>query len=497
MSPLPPMPPPSPPSCVQSFESEKLSSATPKKNKKNNRTTKSKVSFSTKVQSNKNFISPKSEKISSTDSKNRKRVRKNSQNIEPETQKKKKRRTENSTSENANKKEDYNNSTVETIENLGSTVKPADELILNIKNPNEIEEGKPRSGNVKIDFSREEALSGRGVANLLQRKHDKLVRKGYTSLIGKVANDIDKDFYNERVDPSFVKKLNIGGKEISFKKDGDIKTYYGTYEDIIKKMIKKNECTLETARQMLQNLSLPHSQKNPKDPESLSQIDPKMLFYKLKSEAQKLMAVFICEAIRFQEDGALARMAIRKVISLFPKNIGKNKQITEKKNPFYDVFVENAASIIFPLSGGKKRMLAIISNGNYNSNGNYATDLDSMRLNVNYLSDVEEEEESSNQVTYIGRSDSKGRPLNTPARFKGTPDTPQNQNKRMRNFRKDGIPTLNFDEKPTPLKNFFQNKKRKNISFGKKQQGFMTPLKSKKVTTKDNQNRSKKSASKK
>lgn len=495
MSPLPPMPPPSPPSCVQSFESEKLSSATPKKNKKNNRTTKSKVSFSTKVQSNKNFISPKSEKISSTDSKNRKRVRKNSQNIEPETQKKKKRRTENSTSENANKKEDYNNSTVETIENLGSTVKPADELILNIKNPNEIEEGKPRSGNVKIDFSREEALSGRGVANLLQRKHDKLVRNGYTSLIGKVANDIDKDFYNENYNPSFVKKLNIGGKEISFKKDGDIKACYGTYENIIKRMINNNECTLKTASQMLKNLSLPHSKKNPKAPESLSQIDPKMLFYKLEREARKLMAVFICEAIRFQEDGALARMAIRKVISLFPKDIDENKQITEGKNPFYDVFVANAASIIFPLEGGKNRMLAIISNGNYNSNGNYDTDLGSMRLNADYLSDVEEE--SSEPVEYIGRTDSRGRPLNTPARFKGTPGTPQNQNKRMRNFRKDGIPTLNFDEKPTPLKNFFQNKKRKNISFGKKQQGFMTPLKSKKVTTKDNQNRSKKSASKK
>ena len=77
------------------------------------------------------------------------------------------------------------------------------------------------------------------------------------------------------------------------------------------------------------------------------------------------MGLFICEAIRFQEDGALARMAIRKVLDKFetytPPSVTSSTAATiDKNNPFYDVFVTNAADIIFPLEGGKQRQLAVM-----------------------------------------------------------------------------------------------------------------------------------------
>ena len=232
---------------------------------------------------------------------------------------------------------------------------------------------------------------------LWQAKHTKFVLNGYTSLIGEVATYIDRHFKEhssdyERVQtgltPASIKKL---------KKLGDIQTYDGSYEKIIRLMFKNNECTLATAKDLLESLSLPqmNGKIEPKDePSDLPLSHGQALFSKLFDEkrnpknAQKLMGALICEAIRFQEDGALARMAMREIIRLFQTPLKSDKI---EDNPFYLVFVAGVNPVVFAMVGGKQKTLNLFFK--------HPTGQDFSGLYIDEISDVDED--ASSQETAI------------------------------------------------------------------------------------------------
>ncbi len=235
--------------------------------------------------------------------------------------------------------------------------------------PNTIHAGISRSGGVVERFATHRYYDENGRSDfrlqlLWQAKYNKFVKHGYTSLIGEVATYIDRHFTKS---PS-VYELRTGIVSTKkFTKWGDIRTGDGSYSKIISDMYKSKECTLATAKALLESLSLPqmNGKIEPKDePSDLPLSHGQALFSKLFDEkrnpknAQKLMGALICEAIRFQDDGALARMAIRGVISLFPKDSDPNSQIEPIiDNPFYKVFVDGENPVVFAKVGGKQATL--------------------------------------------------------------------------------------------------------------------------------------------
>ena len=260
--------------------------------------------------------------------------------------------------------------------------------------PDQIKLGTSRSEEVVCHFDHTTTAE-----ELLKRKHDIFVKNGCFSLIGKAAKDIALIFYTSFLDqtsleisPDLVQtsldlvKIKLKTLFLSFSNKLNEKdiilTNATSYKDLISQLLKAGEGNKATAEQMLKNLSKGNS-RGIKD-----------LFENLEINAQKLMGLFICEAIRFQEDGALARMAIRKVLDKFetytPPSVTSSTAATiDKNNPFYDVFVTNAADIIFPLEGGKQRQLAVMGlSDSKKSNPNLPTDKDSVELNLGYISDA-------------------------------------------------------------------------------------------------------------
>lgn len=251
-------------------------------------------------------------------------------------------------------------------ESPGTHSAPNDEPVKHIVDPNEIHAGTPRSGGVVERFAThryydENGKSDFGLQLLWQAKHTKFVKHGYTSLIGEVATYIDRYFTKF----SSVYELRTGIVSTKkFTKWGDIRTGDGSYEAIIRSMHDSKECTLAIAKALLESLSLPQM-NGTVEPTELDVNHGIELFSKLVDEkkspklnAQKLMGVLICEAIRFQDDGALARMAIRGVISLFPKGSDPNLQIEPIiGNPFYKVFVAGENPVVFAKAGGKQATL--------------------------------------------------------------------------------------------------------------------------------------------
>ena len=274
-----------------------------------------------------------------------------------------------------------------------------------IVDPRTIHAGTPRSGIVVESFEKhryydESDKSDRGLQLFWQAKHTKFVRRGYTSLIGEVATYIDRHFKEYTSD---YDKVYTRTSIKKFKKSGDIQTYDGPYREIIRFMFNNNECTLATAKVLLESLSLPqqNGKVEPKDePTELKINHGQTLFSKLFDEkgnpksAQKLMGALICEAIRFQEDGALARMAIRAVMSLFPKGIDPNSQIEPmESNPFYQVFVDGENPVVFAKEGGKRVTLNLFFNPSMNQS------FSQLSAFMHETSDVDEE--GSSQETAI------------------------------------------------------------------------------------------------
>lgn len=301
------------------------------------------------------------------------------------------------------------------------------ELVKEIVDPNTIPPGTPRSGGVVKSFRThryydENGKSDRGLQWFWQAKHTKFVKLGYTYLIGEVATYIDRHF---KKDSSDYERVYTRTSIKKFKKCGDIQTYDGSYEKIISLMHKYNECTLATAEALLKSLSLPQMNGTVKsaEPKELKIDHGRALFSELFDEngnpknAQKLMGALICEAIRFQEDGALARMAIRGVIRLFQKTL-KSDRIED--NPFYQVFVDGENPVVFAKEGGKQKTLDLFFKPSMNQS------FLQLSAFMHETSDVDED--GSQATTAIALSESpkskSGRHLRYNAQFT-FPDGPQ------------------------------------------------------------------------
>ena len=81
--------------------------------------------------------------------------------------------------------------------------------------------------------------------------------------------------------------------------------------------------------------------------------------------ARQLVAVLLCECIRFNDDGALVRWAMRNVIRLFDDgNNGAFERVfkTDDGNPLPLAIFARAASAELPTYGGKQQTLALLLN---------------------------------------------------------------------------------------------------------------------------------------
>lgn len=305
---------------------------------------------------------------------------------------------------------------------LGSI--PAREgLILEHVKPETIFPGPSRSGEVKLDFDRTGYNVDRA-QELLQQKHFELLKNGYTTLIGRVAKDVacGRSDINKNKTATITFTTPYGNDIIVLG--------YRTYEEIIKNMHDNGECSARTAFYILKNLSKGYEKPDPKNSAKKIERSDYELFSDLPENAKNLMAVLICEAIRFQEDGALERMAIRKVLSLFPKPstpsvsttsaTASSSSTTEgpvaedysdvqpsrdhKDNPFYKVFVLDEDTTLdeaTPLAifaaihdgkvGGKRRKLDLIEGKSYKNNVHYRSDQKTFLYMADCLSDSEEQ----------------------------------------------------------------------------------------------------------
>ena len=154
-------------------------------------------------------------------------------------------------------------------------------------------------------------------------------------------------------------------------------------------MNSNGTATNKTAKQILKNLSKGCIMPDENGNIPLDELENK-IFEGLNDSAKKLMAVLICETIRFNDDGACARMAMRNVIARFN---GSN-------HPFEDVFVKSEGTTplsIFATNGGKQRMIdQIIGYESACKNISiFEQDKAILEKNINFISDDEDENESS------------------------------------------------------------------------------------------------------
>lgn len=237
----------------------------------------------------------------------------------------------------------------------------------------------PRSGNVEYVWDH-----GQSDANsILNTKYLKNLNLGSASLVGEIAQIIANTIFVQN-NSSFT----FGG--VTFSRNGtDIIASFGqsgAYVSIIGSMQKDRE----TAEKILENLSkgwIGHNERGEFNLDVLSD----EIFEGLDDNAKKLMAVLICETIRFNDDGASARMAMRLVINKFENG---------STSPFEDVFVRsdgNTPLSIFAASGGKQRMTDQIMGYEFTHRNASIFEQDAAILeeNKNFISDDEDGDESS------------------------------------------------------------------------------------------------------
>ena len=155
----------------------------------------------------------------------------------------------------------------------------------------EIKLRTPRSGDVNYAWNHEQSD-----ANLmLNAKQHKNISLGAASFVGEIAQIVANFLQNNS-------SFKFG--EVSFSRNGtDIMAslgIYSSYESIIERMNSNGTATNKTAKQILENLS-----KGCIGPDKTGNFHlENEIFEKLDDSAKKLMAVLICETIRFQDDGA-------------------------------------------------------------------------------------------------------------------------------------------------------------------------------------------------
>lgn len=202
--------------------------------------------------------------------------------------------------------------------------------------------------------------SSSDINELLSQKYHKVIsRPGvatYDSLVGQISYVIGHKIISSGEGGCYLP--NGHGNDSFYFKTGPnnddivVQLARGTYSDIISKMIDENVANKDTAVQILECISRPCEMN---DSENLATLGPK-IFEGLQdleggkiNPAKKLVAVLICEAIRFKDNGASVRMAIRKVIDLYDNS---------DPEPFKKVFIgeDNDPIAVFALSGGRKIM---------------------------------------------------------------------------------------------------------------------------------------------
>ena len=262
--------------------------------------------------------------------------------------------------------------------------------------------GPPRQGDVKETFPNSE----KDLHKLLWKKHDDFLKNGYSSLIGKIATERALSILRDNKDkPKFETlfesdKLSIKIGLAPYKTDIIARTNskIPSYNDIINEMKQSGEANSDVAYKILANLS-----KN-----YLSN-DPYEIFKDLPDSAKKLMALLICETIRFQENGACARMAMRMVINEY-KN-GSNKNSPE---PFERVFVTGDKedhrptpySIFAISSGGASRMRNQFYSAPKKGTSDFANDEVILKNKINNISDDEGASSQNNGSNNSTLSDS-------------------------------------------------------------------------------------------
>ena len=235
----------------------------------------------------------------------------------------------------------------------------------------EIKLRTPRSGDVNYAWNHEQSD-----ANLmLNAKQHKNISLGAASFVGEIAQIVANFLQNNS-------SFKFGG--VSFYRNGtDIMAslgIYSSYESIIERM---------NSNGTLENLSKGCIGPDKTGNFHLDELENE-IFEKLDDSAKKLMAVLICETIRFQDDGACARMAMRNVIARF----------NDDQPAFEDVFVKSEGKTplsIFSANGGKQRMIDQIIGyeSAYRNDSTFEQDKAILEKNINFISDDEDENESS------------------------------------------------------------------------------------------------------
>lgn len=219
--------------------------------------------------------------------------------------------------------------------------------------------GQPRSEIVEYIFDHRD----KPALEILREHRDKNIGKGSSSLIGELAQVVESRVHNKL-------PTNLSGITFQlFTKSGEVMAntkQTGTYNQIIDKMVKDGSATQETAEQILENLS--KACISPSGQQSLEGFDinefnddfienlAEELFENLSDSAKKLVAVLLCECIRFNDDGAFVRWAMRCVLDIFmkpPKKVDpKTSKPTDETincNAFEEVFTSNGINM-FPLA---------------------------------------------------------------------------------------------------------------------------------------------------
>lgn len=260
--------------------------------------------------------------------------------------------------------------------------------------------GVPRKwkedGSLNVQTSFSKCATADEFGKLLWEKHVKAVNEGYTTLVGKLADNIQQKLKLKGgyVEPyrvpsvgTFTLNFPYGQTQNPDVKVNPLNGLPQNYKDLIENY--KTSFNKATAQKMLKNLSKPYLKpgidgaNEVERSNSENQLPEDEIFKGLddKPAAKVLMCFLICETIRFQDDGALARMAMRAVLNMYNDTDGADSR------PFEKIFIskssrtaapttesstttkkkkakkdkeENFSPVIFSSTGGKGNMSKLI-----------------------------------------------------------------------------------------------------------------------------------------
>lgn len=260
-------------------------------------------------------------------------------------------------------------------------------------NQDEIILRSPRSGDISITWEHPE---GTDVNLLLNQKKRNTNQFGFASLVGEIAQIIANTILQSGESYSFGGITFTPNNQDIYASLGR----YSSYSDIIKAMGTAGSANLETAKQILANLST--GCVTPSGEGFNMQDLADEIFDGLDDSAKRLMAVLICETIRFKDDGACARMAMREIIYWYEHAPIKFRYCSY---PFEAVFVNGTEFLpqaIFSFPGGKNRMQNQIAGSANPNDPFFEKDKEIMQSLIGFVSD--DEDDSENSYSYLPRT---------------------------------------------------------------------------------------------